>query len=187
MLSILGDLWVPIVLATALCFFAGALLHMVLPIHRNDFAGLPDEDGVLAALRKAGLQPGNYMFPYCASPKAMNDPAFVTKMEAGPAGIMTVRPAGKIVMGPSLAKQALFHLVVSFVVAYVASRTLGAGQAYLRVFQVVGTVAMLGYIAAIFPAVIWYREPRAYVTGKVADGIVWGLLTAGSFAGLWPA
>lgn len=187
MLSILGDLWVPIVLATVLTFFAGALLHMVIPIHRHDFGALPDEDGVLAALRKVGLQPGNYLFPCPASPKAMNDPAFVAKMEAGPAGIMTVRPAGRIVMGPPLAKQALFHLVVSFVVAYVASRTLGAGEAYLKVFQVVGTVALLGYIAALFPAAIWYREPRAYVTSHVVDGVVWGLLTAGSFAGFWPA
>ncbi len=84
-------------------------------------------------------------------------------------------------------KQILFHLAVSVVIAYLASRTLSAGAAYLSVFRIVGTTAILGYTAAIFPAAIWYHEPRNYVTGKVVDGLVWGLLTAGSFAGFWPA
>ena len=41
-------------------------------------------------------------------------------------------------------------------------------------------------LAAIFPEVIWYSHPGHYVIGKVIDGLVWGLLTAGSFAGFWP-
>lgn len=183
----LGDLWLAIALATVLTFVGGAILHMVLPLHRSDFTKLPDEDGVMEAIGRSGAGPGNYMFPApVAGMESMKDPVYLAKMDKGPVGIMTLGPPGRIVMGPYLLKQFVFHLVVSFVIAYVASRTLSAGVEYLQVFRVVGTVAILAYTAAIFPAAIWYREPRNYVLGKVVDGIVWGLLTAGSFAGFWP-
>ena len=178
--------WLPILLATVLCFFAGALLHMAIPVHKGDWRSLPDEDGILAAMRKAGVMPGNYMFPHPPSMQAMNEPGFIAKLDQGPVGIMTVRKPGKIVMGPFLIKQAVFHLIVSVLIAYLAGRTLPADVTYLRAFQVVGTTAMLAYIAAIFPEAIWYQPPRNYVTAKVVDGVVWGLLTAGAFAGFWP-
>lgn len=178
--------WLPIVLATVLCFIAGSLLHMVVPIHKGDWGRLPDEDGILAAMRKAGVKPGNYMYPYMNSMDAMKDPAFTAKLDQGPCGIMTVRPTGAISMGPYLGKQFLYHLLVSVFVAYLAGRTLGTDVAYLRAFQVVGATAMLGYVGALFPEAIWYSQPRHYVLAKVVDGIVWGLLTAGSFAGFWP-
>jgi len=180
------DFWLPIVLATVLCFVAGAVLHMAVPLHKGDWKKLPDEDGLIAALRTAGLQPGNYMFPHMSAPELMKDPAFTAKLEQGPCGIMTVRPPGGINMGPYLTKQFLYHLLVSVFIAYLAGRTLGSDPAYLRAFQVVGATATLGYVGALFPEVIWYNHPRHYVVAKVVDGIVWGLLTAGAFAGFWP-
>jgi hypothetical protein len=182
----IADLWLPIILATVLCFIAGSLLHMVMPIHKRDWSKLPNEDAVLDSLRKGGAGPGNYLFPHATSMEAMKDPAFVAKLESGPCGIMTVRVPGMIRMGPYLTKQFFFHLVVSGTLAYLASRSLAPGADYWRVFQVVGTTGMLAYVAAIFPAVIWYSEPRNYVLGKVVDGVVWGLLSAGSFAEFWP-
>jgi len=181
----LMELWLPIALATLLCFFVGAILHMAIPLHRNDWRPLADEDGVIAALRKAGVTPGNYMFP-AMDPQKMKDPVVLQKLAEGPSGVMTVRAPGPIVMGPYLMKQFVFHLLVSYVIAYLASRTLAPGAEYLQVFRVAGTAALLAYIAAIFPEAIWYHQPRHYVVGKTVDGLVWGLLTAGSFAGLWP-
>lgn len=178
--------WLPILLATVLCFVAGALLHMVVPLHKGDWRRLPDEDGILAAMRKAGLTPGNYMFPHPPSMQAMNEPGFVAKLEQGPVGIMTLRKPSRINMGPYLTRQFLYHLVVSAVIAYLASRTLPQDVAYLKAYQVVGTTALLAYIAAIFPEMIWYGHPRHYVTAKVVDGVVWAMLTAGAFAGFWP-
>lgn len=178
--------WLPILLATVLCFLAGALLHMAIPVHKGDWRGLPGEDGILAAMRTAGVTAGNYMFPHPPSMQAMTEPGFVAKLEQGPVGIMTVRAPGKIAMGPPLLKQAVFHLIVSVFVAYLASRTLAADVTYLHAFQVVGTTALLAYVAGIFPEVIWYQHPRNYVWAKVVDGVVWGLLTAGAFAGFWP-
>ncbi len=179
------DFWLPIVLATVLCFFAGSVLHMMLPLHKHDWRPMPDEDGVIAAMRKAGLTAGNYMFP-AIDPQQMKDPAVQQKLIDGPSGVMTVRPNGPIEMGPYLAKQFVYHLVTSFLVAYVASAALTPGVSYGKAFQVTGATACLAYIMGIFPEAIWYRQPGAYVRGKVIDGLAWGLLTAGSFAGFWP-
>lgn len=182
----IADFWFPILLATLLCFFAGALLHMAVPLHKRDWGGLPDEDAVMHALRVSGAAPGNYMFPHGGGPEAMKDPVYMAKFEAGPRGTMTIQTPGKFSMGPYLGKQFVFHLVVSIVIAYVVSRSLGTDVSYLRAFQVSGTVAMLAYIAGLVPEAIWYQQPRHYVVAKVVDGVVWGLLTAGSFAGFWP-
>lgn len=181
----LADLWLPILIATLLAFISGSILHMAVPLHRNDWKKLDDEEGVMAALRRAGAVAGNYMVP-AADPQRMKDPAFLQKLAEGPAGVITIRPPGPISMGPLLLRQLVFHLIVSIVVAYLLSRTLGVGTEYLQVFRVGGTAALLAYIAAIFPEVIWYSHPGHYVIGKVIDGLVWGLLTAGSFAGFWP-
>lgn len=177
--------WLPIVVATLLCFVAGSILHMAVPLHRKDWRPLPDEDTVLAALKKAGVTPGNYMFP-AMNMAQMKDPVFLERLKNNPGGVMTVRPAGGIPTGPYLIKQFIFHLVISIFVAYLASRTLAAGTEYLRVFQVTGTVAILSYTAALFPEAIWYHHPRNYTLAKVVDGLVWGLLTAGAFGWLSP-
>lgn len=182
-----GSLWLPAIIATVICFLGGSVLHMMLPLHRKDFGGLPEEDGVLEALRKSGAGPGNYMFPHAPDGQAFKDPAFTAKWESGPCGIMTLWKPGRFTMGPNLTKQFVFHLLVSFSLAYLAALVLTAGMDYMRVFRFMGTAAFLTYVAAIFPAAIWYREPTNVVMGKVLDGAVWGLLTAGSFAGFWPA
>jgi hypothetical protein len=179
------ELWLPIVLATLLSFFAGAILHMVVPLHRNDWRPIPDEDGVMAALRKAGVTAGNYMFPGM-TPESMKDPAKIQKLTEGPSGVMTVRPPGPFKMGPYLAQQFVFHLIVSFVVGYAVSRTMAPGAEYLLVFQVVATVSILAYFAGTVPEAIWYWQPRHYVAARFVDSVVWGLMTAGSFAGFWP-
>jgi hypothetical protein len=180
------DFWVPILLATVLSFVAGAILHMALPLHKGEWKKLPDEDGVIAALRKAGVAPGMYMYPHMSTPDIMKDPTFKAKLEQGPCGTMTVRPAGPINMGPYLTKQFVYHLLMSVFVAYLAGRTLGHDVAYLRAFQVVGATATIGYVGALFPEAIWYHQSRQYVVAKTVDGVVWGLLTAGAFAGFWP-
>lgn len=181
----LVEYWLPVVVATLLCFVAGSILHMAVPLHRSDWGRLPDEDGILAALKQAGVTPGNYMFPAMDLSK-MKDPAFLERLKSNVAGVMTVRPSGGIEMGPYLTKQFIYHLVISAFVAYVASRTLPAGTAYLKTFQITGTVAILSYAGGVFPEAIWYHQPRHYLTGKVVDGVVWGLLTAGAFGWLAP-
>lgn len=185
-MSFIAEYWLPIVVATVLCFIAGSILHMAIPLHRTDWRPLPDEDGVLGALKKAGVTPGNYMFPAMADMSKMKDPVFLQRLRDNPGGVMIVRPPGEFEMGPYLVKQFAYHLVISVFVAYIASRTVAAGTEFLKVFQITGTVSMLAYAAAVFPEAIWYHHPRSYVFAKVVDGIVWGLLTAVAFAWLGP-
>jgi len=87
----LPDLWLPIVLAAALIHIGGFVMWMVLPHHRGDWKRLPDEDGVMAALRTSGAGAGQYTFPHVGSHDAMKDPAWQAKAAAGPTGFVILR------------------------------------------------------------------------------------------------
>ena len=182
---LLRELWLPIVLATVLCFLGGFVLHMLLPLHKKDWAGIPGEAGVLDAMRKSGVGAGQYMFPYC-SMEQMKDPEFQKKWSEGPAGVMVIMKPGKFTMTPMLVQQVLYHLVVTFLVAYLVNRTMVRGADYLQVFRVSGTAAILAYSCGVIPLKIWYRFTGGFATRVVIDGIVSGLLTAGTFGWLWP-
>ena len=89
-------------------------------------------------------------------------------------------------MGLPLVLWFLFSLVVSFFVAYLASRTLSPGTPYLRVFRVAGTVSFLAYAGGAAPSAIWMGKPWRSAAKDLADGLVYGLVTAGAFGWLWP-
>jgi hypothetical protein len=179
-------LWAPILIATVLVFVASALIWMVLPIHKGDYRGLPDEASVAEALRRQGAEPGQYMIPHASDRSAMKDPAHLEKMERGPVAMLTLMRPERPAMGKSLATWFVFVLVITTVVAYLASRTLPAGAEYLQVFRVTGTTAVLAYAAAVIPGGIWFGRPWSNVWKDVFDGVVYGLLTAGTFGWLWP-
>ena len=89
-------------------------------------------------------------------------------------------------MGPYLSRQFVFHLVISILVGYLASRLVTGGSGFTRVFHFTSIIAALAYVGALFPEAIWYQQPRNYVIGKVVDGVVWALLTGLAFAWLGP-
>lgn len=176
-----------IVVATVLVWVASALIWTVLPWHKQDYARLPDEDAVLASLRIQNLAPGQYHFPHMTSPGDVKDPVIKQKLEDGPAGFMTVLPRGIPNMGKSMILSVVFYLFVSAAIAYVASRTLTAGEQYLTVFRLTGTVAWLAYGMALIPEAIWFGRPWPSVAKGVGDALIYALLTAGAFGWLWPA
>ena len=89
-------------------------------------------------------------------------------------------------MGGTLVGWFLFTLVVSFFVAYLAAHTLAPGTHYLQVFRVVGTVALLAYAAGSAPNSIWMGKPWSSTFKDMLDGLIYALLTAGTFGWLWP-
>jgi len=180
------SLWVPILLSAVIVFVASSVIHMLLPIHKSDFRKLPDEDGVMDALRKAGVGPGDYMFPHAGSMADLKSPAFTEKRTRGPVASMTVMESGPVSMGPSLAQWFLYCVVVGVFAACVAGRALEPGAHYLKVFRFAGVTAFVGYSLALWQNTIWYK--RAWTTTLKAnvDGLVYGLLTAGTFGWLWP-
>src|SRR5262245_17450244 len=126
----LGMLWMPILLAAIVVFFASFLMWMVLPHHRTDFKRFPDEAAVAQVLRKQSLAPMQYTIPHCGSPKDMKDPAFIKKLEEGPVATLTVMPSGQPSMGKAMALSFLWNLVVSVLVACGAARALPSGSEY---------------------------------------------------------
>ena len=180
-------LWLPIVLSAIAVFVASSIVHMVLPYHRSDFKKLPDEESILAALRKAGAAPGDYVFPKPESPKAMKDPAFLQKWKTGPAGMMTIMKRTEAPsMGKPLAFWFLFCLVISVFAAYIAGRALAAGAPYLQVFRFAGATAFVGYALGLWPTTIWFGRSWTSTVKSNVDGLIYALLTGGVFGWLWP-
>jgi hypothetical protein len=116
----------------------------------------------------------------------MKSPEFLEKVRKGPVVLMTVAPGGSMSMGTSLVQWFLYSVLVGVFAAYLAGRALGPGAPYLAVFRVVGTVAFMGYALALFQYSIWYKRNWAATLKSVFDGLVYGLLTAGTFGWLWP-
>ena len=175
-----------ILLSAFLVFVGSSLVHMVLKWHNSDYRKLSNEDEVRAAIRKGNPPPGQYVFPHCMDPKERASPETQQKYVEGPIGMLFVMPNGLPNMGAALGKWFGFCVVVSIFAAYVASRTLAPGTEYLRVFQVAGTVAFVSYGVGAVPAAIWYGKPWSATLKDLADGLIYGLLTAGTFGWLWP-
>lgn len=181
------SLWVPILLSAVIVFVASSIIHMVLPYHRTDYRKLPAEDEVMDALRKFGIPPGDYMIPRAGSPKDMKAPGFIDKMKRGPVAVMTVMASGPPSMGKPLAQWFLYCIVVSLFAAYMAGRALAPGTDYLAVFRFAGCTAFVGYTLALWQNSIWYKRAWSTTVKSTFDGLVYGLLTAGTFGWLWPA
>jgi len=181
----LASLWLPIVLGAVIVFVASSIMHMALKYHQGDYRKLPDEDKLLPVLRAAGLTRGVYMFPFC-SHQDMKSPEMAEKWKQGPSGILTVFPIGMPQMPKFLGQWFAYCLLINFFVAYLAAHTMAAGTPYLHVFRVVGTAGFLGYGIGYISNGIWKGETWSAVLKQVIDGLVYGLLIAGTFGWLWP-
>jgi hypothetical protein len=182
----LTSLWAPVVVAAVLVFLVSSIIHMVLPYHRTDFGRLPSEDEVMDAMRRFKIPPGDYLVPCPHGPDTMRSQAFIDRMKRGPVAMMTVMESGPPTMGKPLTWWFVYAIVVSIFAGYVTSRALGPGADYMDVFRFAGTVAFVGYTLALWQNVIWYKRSAAATAKSTFDGLVYALLTAGSFGWLWP-
>lgn len=180
----LASLWLPILLSAVIVFIVSAIIHMVLPYHRSDFAKVPNEDAAMDALRP--VPPGDYMMPHVSGPAEMKNPAIIEKAKRGPVAVLTVLPSGPPAMGKNLVQWFVYAVVVSLFAAYVAGRALGPGVEYLDVFRFAGAAAFLGYSMALAQNAIWYGRRWNTTLKSMFDGLIYGLLTAGTFGWLWP-
>ena len=183
----LFDLWLPILVAAVFVFVLSSLFHMVIPLHKGDYAKLPAEDAMLAALREHGLRPGDYAFPLASSMKEMATPEMIEKLNRGPVGFMHVLPNGPMAMGKNLGAWFLYSVLIGVFVAYAASLSMPRAVDGMLAFRFTAAIATLAYATANVPASIWQGQ-RWTVTAKFAvDGLVYGLATGAAFAWLWPA
>jgi hypothetical protein len=182
----LTSLLVPILVSAIIVFLVSAVMNAVLTYHFSDVTKVPDEDGVMAALRRFTIPPGDYMIPRAPSMKEMKEPAFKEKMNQGPVALMTVLPPGPFHMGKSLVQWFIYCVLIAFFAAYIASRTLGPGAPYLSVFRIIGTVAFIGFVGGLWQDSIWWNRKWGTTVKHTVDGLVYALLMAGTFGWLWP-
>ena len=184
MVSVLS-LLIPIALSAVFVFIASSIIHMATPWHKNDLKKFPNEDAVLNALRPLHLPLGNFGIPKPDSMKEMQSPDFQVKYKAGPVAFITVR-SSEFSMGATLVQWFIFSLVVSTFAGYIAGVAFGPGTEYLRIFQVAGCVAFTGYGLAQAHESIWWGRSWGWTLRNMADSLLYGLLTGGTFGWLWP-
>lgn len=181
----LGALWIPIVLSAVIVFVASSILHMVLPYHRSDYKAVPEEDKVMTALRSVGLKRGLYVLPFCTH-KDMKLQAMIEKYKQGPVAMLTVFPSAPPAMPKFLGQWFVYCLIVSFFVALIVESTVRFGSTYRHVFHVAALSAFLSYGLANMVNGIWRGQPWSVVAKELIDGVIYALLTAGTFGWLWP-
>jgi Flp pilus assembly protein TadB len=164
------SLWLPILVSAVIVFVASSIIHMAFKYHHDDWKRLPSHDDVQEAMRRFNVPPGDYH----------------VRGGKGPTFIMTIMPPGQSGMGKNLVMWFLYSILVSVFAGYVAGAALGPGVMYLRVFQFAGTVAFCGYSLALLQHSIWYNRKWRTTLVSMFDGLIYGLLTAGTFGWLWP-
>ena len=180
----IGSLWLPILVSAIIVWFASFLVWVVLPHHKKEYKGLPDEEATVASLGDIG--PGLYNIPHLTSWEEIKKPEVVKRFGEKPSGFLTIVPRGVPNMGKSMALSFVYDLLVGVMVAYLAGRALGPGTPYLKVFQIAGTVAWLAHGWGVITDGIWFGRPWVAITKHLADSLAYGLLTGGVFGWLWP-
>lgn len=181
------SLWLPVLVSAVLVFVASSLIHMVLNFHKNDFQSVPDEDGVMDALRGFEIPPGNYLIPRAESMAELKSEEFQAKAARGPCAFMTVLRAGD----PSAMRKQLFQwfvycFAVGLFAASVTGFALGPDTEYMTVFRMASTVSFMGYALAHAQDAIWMSQGWAATARSMFDGLVYALVTGGVFGWLWP-
>ena len=184
-MTFIAALWLPILASAVIVFIASSIIHMAPLWHRGECPALPDQDRLQDALRPFNLQPGEYMLPRAKDMKSSQAPEFVEKLNRGPVVIMTVVPNGPMTMSKPLVRWFIYTVVVSIFAAYVAAATLATDAPYLSVFRVAGTTAFIAYAVGLWQQSIWYSRPWPTTLKHTLDGLIYGLLTGGTFGWLW--
>lgn len=180
------SLWLPIIASAAGVFFASFILWAATPWHNADIRKVPDPGAADRAVEGLALRPGFYMLPCTHDPQEMKGEEFQARFKRGPWATINVFPSQPN-MGKNLGLSFATYLVISVVIAYLASSVLAPGTAYPKVFQVVGTAGVLAYTFGGIANGVWFGKPTGWVVRDIIDAAVYAMVTAGMFAWLWPS
>ncbi|MES2306518.1 MAG: hypothetical protein V4558_13500 [Gemmatimonadota bacterium] len=179
------SLLVPIGVAAVAVFVLTLIIHMT-PWHKQDYLRLPDEDGVMAALRPFAIPPGDYTTPHPGSTEYMQSPEYDAKRAAGPVLWLTVVPSGPWQMGQMMGFSFLFTLAIAASVACIVGTIVPPGGESRAVFHHVATITFLVYAMGGAPLSIWYNRKWSTTFKNAVDSVLYALATAGIFVWLWP-
>lgn len=182
----LSSLWLPILVSAVAVFVLSSIIHMMTPLHKNDFRKAPDENALTEAIRKLALPPGDYMVPKPSSMQDMKSPEFAERVKRGPNFMMTVFPGNWSGMGRQLTLWFLFSLVVIVIAAWVAGTAAGPGSDWHLVFHYAAITSFMGYAGALWPQWIWYGKNLGTTLRGTFDGLVYAVAIGVVMSWLWP-
>lgn len=71
----IGSLWIPILVSAIIVWFASFIVWLVLPHHKSEYKGLPDEDATFKSL--GDIPPGLYNLPHLTSMEEIKKPEVI--------------------------------------------------------------------------------------------------------------
>lgn len=186
-MDLLTSLWLPILLSAAAVWIASIILTLPFLHHKHDWIGLPagQQDALMNFLRASGIKPGNYLFPDFRTREAMESENVKHALEHGPVGHLSLWPT-PLTMAGKMGATFIVYLVISILIAYLASVALPKSAASAKVFQVVTTAGILAYSFAGIPNAIWFGAYKRTIAASIFDGLVFGVITGALFAWRWP-
>ena len=179
------SLLLPIGLSAIAVFVLTLIIHMT-PWHKSDYLRLPDEDGVMKALRPFNLPPNDYAVPHPGSGEYMKSPEYDGKRDAGPVMFVTVLPSGPWNIGKIMGLWFLFTVVVSASIALVVGTIVPPGGNPHAVFHHVAVITFLTYGMGAVPMSIWFDRKWSTTFKTVFDSLLDALATGWIFSMMWP-
>ncbi len=179
------SLLLPVVISAVAVFVLTLIIHMS-PWHRGDYLRLPDEDGVMAALRPFNLPPNDYVVPHPGSGDYMKSPEYDAKRDAGPNLILTVLPNGPWQIGRMMGFWFLYVLAISASVACVVGTFMPPGGHGHAVFHHVAVITFLAHAMGAVPLSIWYGRKWSTTFRYAVDALLSALAAGWIFALMWP-
>jgi hypothetical protein len=179
------SLLLPIVVSAVAVFVVTLVVHMT-PWHRRDYLRLPDEDGVMRALRPFNIPPDDYAVPHPGSGDYMKSPEYDAKREGGPVMFVTVLPSGPWNIGRIMGSWLGFVLVVSASVAWVVGTMVPPGGDRHVVFHDVAIMTFLIFAMGPVPMSIWYNRKWSTTLRNAVDSLLCALAAGWIFSMMWP-
>ncbi|HEY2804870.1 MAG TPA: hypothetical protein VGI92_03340 [Gemmatimonadales bacterium] len=188
-MHIIGHLWMPVLVATVVCFILSALFWMIAPHHKGEWQEAPDAENLRKLLRAAGAKPGAYTFPHMSEYDRKDKNTSAEKMKQwaeGPSGVMYIVPQGPMNMGAMMGKQFAFFLLINALLGLITAHILLLGAEPMRVAKFIGAIAFMTYGLGSIPDSIWFGRPWRNMTGQIVDAAIYAAATAAVFGSLWP-
>jgi hypothetical protein len=179
------SLLLPIVVSAVAVFVLTLVIHMT-PWHKPDYVRLPDEDGVMGALRPFNIPPDDYAAPHPGTGEYMKSPEYDARRAGGPVMFMTVLPSGPWNIGKIMGAWFLFTVIVAASVAAVVGTVVPPGASRHAVFHHIAIITFLIYALGPVPMSIWYNRKWSTTFKNLLDSLLCALATGWIFSMMWP-
>ena len=154
-------------------FFWGYVSHMLLPIGEMGLRTIPNEDDLIAAIKKDVREPGLYFVPGWDMSKSQSQEemqAHMDKVSKGPYGYMVIYPNGR---DPSLGKRLPIELGTNVVCALLAAILVTQLRpGFIVRVACVTLVGILASIMTLVPYWNWYGFPTDFTLAQIVHHTV---------------